>query len=310
MSDRILLTGGAGFIGSALARALVASGREVVVLDKLTYAGERAHLEGVPIELVVGDVCDAALVAELVDGVAAIIHAAAESHVSRSLVEVAPFILTNVEGTRVVLEAAARAGVPHTVHLSTDEVFGSCPPGRPPFSPAAPLAPGNPYAATKAAAEAFVHATAHTFGYRATLVRSTNNYGPRQHAEKAIPCWIEAALGDGPLPIHGDGSPVRDWLHVDDFAEGLLAVLDRGTPGDVHHFSGGNGLRNRDVALRVLALCGRPDTNLSPGPDRPGQDLRYALDDSATREALGWMPRVDFAEGLAATVEWYRGSGG
>ncbi len=306
MTGHVLLTGGAGFIGSAVARALVASGRRVVVLDKLTYAGRREHLDGVPVDLVVGDVCDAELVARLVGGAAGVVHAAAESHVTRSLDDPSAFIRTNVEGTRVVLEAAARAEVPQTVHLSTDEVFGSCPPDHAPFVPSQPLAPGNPYAATKAAAEAFVHATTHTFGYRATVVRSTNNYGPRQHAEKAIPCWIEAALGEGPLPIHGDGSPVRDWLHVDDFAEGLVAVLERGAPGAVHHFSGGNALRNREVAVRILELCGRPPTDLAPGPDRPGQDQRYALDDAATRERLGWAPRVDFEAGLARTVAWYR----
>lgn len=305
MSD-VLLTGGAGFIGSQLARQLVAAGHQVVVLDKLTYAGRREHLDGVDVQLVVGDICDAPLVDSLVAGVDAVIHAAAESHVTRSLDDANAFIQTNVEGTRVVLEAAARADVPHTIHVSTDEVFGSCPDDHPPFQPRDRLAPGNPYAATKAAAEAFVHATRHTFGYAATVVRSTNNYGPRQHPEKAIPYWIGAALGTGPLAIHGDGSPVRDWVHVSDFAAGLLAVLDRGTPGSTYHFAGGNPRQNRQVAERILALCERPAAALQPGPDRPGQDHRYALDDSATRTALDWAPRIPFEDGLAATVAWYR----
>ncbi len=303
---RVLLTGGAGFIGSEVARQLVAADHQVVVLDKLTYAGERTHLDGLDVELVVGDVCDQDLVRELVQGAGAVIHAAAESHVTRSLDDARVFIQTNVEGTRIVLEAAAAAQVPHTIHVSTDEVFGTCPDGHPPFEPHDRLAPGNPYAATKAAAEAFVHATRHTFGYSATIVRSTNNYGPRQHREKAIPYWIGAALGDGPLEIHGDGSPVRDWVHVSDFAAGLLAVLARGTPGSIYHFSGGNPRQNRQVAERILDLCDRPRAALQPGPDRPGQDMRYALDDSATRSELSWQPRTGFDDGLAATIAWYR----
>lgn len=303
---KVLLTGGAGFIGSEVARQLVAAGHQVVVLDKLTYAGKREHLDGLDLELVIGDVCDQALVAELVQGAGAVIHAAAESHVTRSLDDARVFIQTNVEGTRVVLEAAAKAGVAHAVHVSTDEVFGSCPADHAAYQPHDRLAPGNPYAATKAAAEAFVHATRHTLGYAATIVRSTNNYGHRQHVEKAIPYWIGAALGDGPLTIHGDGSPVRDWVHVSDFAAGLLAVLDRGVPGSVYHFSGGNPRQNRQVAERILELCDRPRSALRPGPDRPGQDMRYALDDSATRRDLGWAPRVSFDDGLTQTIAWYR----
>jgi dTDP-glucose 4,6-dehydratase len=303
---KVLLTGGAGFIGSELARQLVAAGHELVILDKLTYAGKREHLAGVDAEFVLGDVCDQPLVERLVKNSEAVIHAAAESHVTRSLDDAGTFIRTNVEGTRIVLEAAARADIQHMVHVSTDEVFGSCPPDHPPFKRFDRLAPGNPYAATKAAAEAFVHAVAHTFGFRATLVRSTNNYGPRQHPEKAIPYWIGAALGQGPLEIHGDGSPTRDWLHVSDFATGMVAILARGEPGSVYHFAGGNALQNFQVAERILALCGREQTALAHGPDRPGQDQRYALDDTETRAALGWSPRHTFEEGLLKTIEWYR----
>ncbi len=303
---RVLLTGGAGFIGSEVARQLISAGHQVVVLDKLTYAGKQEHLEGLDLELVIGDVCDQSLVRELVEGTEAVIHAAAESHVTRSLDEAQVFIQTNVEGTRVVLEAAAAAGVKHAIHVSTDEVFGSCPEGHAPFQPQDRLAPGNPYAATKAAAEAFVHATRQTFDYAATIVRSTNNYGPRQHREKAIPYWIGAALGLGPLTIHGDGSPIRDWVHVSDFAAGLLAVLDRGTPGSVYHFSGGNPRQNRQVAEHILDLSDRPRSALEPVPDRPGQDMRYALDDASTRRELGWRPQIPFEEGLKMTIAWYR----
>jgi len=302
----VLLTGGAGFIGSAAARALLAAGWRVTVLDSLTYAGRRAHLAGLDLRLVVGDVCDGTQVTALARGADAILHAAAESHVGRSLVDPAPFIRTNIEGTRVVLEAAAAAGVAHTVHVSTDEVFGAAPAGVA-FQPGDPPRPGNPYAATKVAAEAFVSAVAHTRGYRATVVRATNCYGPRQHQEKAIPCWMRAAAAGRPVPIHGRGEAVRDWLYVDDFARGLVATLERGRPGAVHHFAGRNTLPNRALAERVIALAGGGE--LAFGPDRPGQDARYALDDSATREALGWRPRVSLEEGLASTWEHYRGGG-
>ncbi|MCB9742064.1 MAG: NAD-dependent epimerase/dehydratase family protein [Alphaproteobacteria bacterium] len=300
---RLLLTGGAGFIGSGLARALLARGWALTVLDKLTYAGRREHLEGLDLELVVGDVCDAPLVAELMQGVDVVVHAAAESHVARALVDPAPFFRTNVEGTRVVLTEAAAAGVAHCVHVSTDEVFGSAPEGEA-FAVDAPLRPGNFYAASKAAAEALVHAVAHTRGFRASVVRCTNNYGPRQHLEKAIPTWTRAASRGEPIPVHGAGEAIRDWLHVEDFCAGVVALIDRGEPGGVYHFSGGNSRMNREVAARIAALCGGGALRFTE--DRPGQDARYALDDAATRDALGWAPEVPFERGLAETVAWYQ----
>jgi dTDP-glucose 4,6-dehydratase len=301
MSGHCLLTGGAGFIGSATARALVQAGWHVVVLDKLTYAGRREHLEGVGVDLVVGDVCDEDLVRQLVSGAGAVVHTAAESHVGRALKDATAFLKTNIDGTRIVLEQSAKAGVPHVVHLSTDEVFGSAPAGVS-FAIDAPLRPGNAYAASKAAAEAFVHATAHTLGSRATIVRCTNNFGPRQHEEKAIPGWIRAALDGEPLQIHGEGSAIRDWLHVEDFAAGLVAVLSNGTPGEVYHFSGHNPLNNLNVAQQIAEMCG--GAVLAHVPDRPGQDARYALDDACTREALGWAPVLSFVAGLKQTLEW------
>jgi dTDP-glucose 4,6-dehydratase len=298
---RILLTGGAGFIGSALARALVADGWTVTVLDLLTYAGRRSHLDDVDAALVVGDVCDEALVRRLTVGQDAVVHAAAESHVARSLVNPAPFLRTNIEGARVVFEAAAAERVPHAVHLSTDEVFGEAPPvGR--FGPDAPLRPGNLYAATKAAAEALVHAIRHTRGYPVSVVRCTNNYGPRQHGEKAVPTWIRLGLAGEPLTLHGDGLARRDWLHVDDFAAGIVALLRQGRPGEVHHFAGGNERENAQLAVQVANLCG--GGALAYLPERPGQDRRYALNDDSTRAALGWAPTISLADGLAATICW------
>ncbi len=298
---RVLVTGGAGFIGSALSRALVAVGHKVVVLDKLTYAGCREHLDGVDVELVVGDVCDAGLAQDLLREQDVVVHAAAESHVTRSLDDVAPFLKTNIDGTRCMLEAAATARVPHFIHISTDEVFGSAPQGVS-FRPNDPLRPGNLYAASKASAEAMVHAVAHTRGYAATIVRCTNNYGPRQHEEKAIPTWIASALTGRPLPIHGDGRAIRDWLYVDDFARGLVSLLEH-PPGGVHHFTGGSPLSNAQVARRVASRLGGVLLHVT---ERLGQDARYDLDDTRTRRDLAWEPRVSFSEGLENTIGWYR----
>lgn len=290
-------------MGSQLARSLSEAGWEVRVLDSLTYAGRREHLEGVDCELIVGDVCDAELVARAVRGCGAVVHAAAESHVSRSLDDADVFIRTNVVGTRVVLDAACREGVERFVHLSTDEVFGAAPAGTS-FGPDAPLQPGNPYAASKVGAEGLVHAWRHSYGYPAAIVRCTNNYGPRQHPEKAIPCWSLAGLQGGPIPIHGEGLAVRDWLHVEDFARGIVAGLERFRPGATWHFAGRQHHENRDIALRIGALLGVGQ--LAYGPERQGQDSRYDLDDTETRAELGWAPEISLDEGLAGTVDWYR----
>jgi dTDP-glucose 4,6-dehydratase len=307
MSERqLLLTGGAGFIGSQLARTLVAKGWAVRVLDRLTYAGHRAHLDGVEVELQVGDICDPAAVARAMRGCAVVVHAAAESHVARSLTDPAPFLRTNVEGTRVMLECAARLGVGRFVHISTDEVFGAAPAGTS-FGVDAPHRPGNPYAASKCGAEALIHAWRHTHGLAADILRCVNNYGPRQHPEKAIPHWSLRGLAGGPVDIHGDGSAVRDWIYVEDFAEGVAAVLERGTPGATWHFAGQAHRTNLEMVRHVMSLVGQ--VQLVHGPDRKGQDARYALDDAATRVALDWSPRVGLDQGLAHTVAWYRQHG-
>ena len=303
MAGHILLTGGAGFIGSAIARRLASTGHRTVVVDKLTYAGRKENLDGVNVELVVGDVCDKALIRELVDGADAVIHAAAESHVTRSLEDGSPFIRTNIEGSRVVVQAAADASVPHCIHLSTDEVFGPAAHGER-FTIHSPHRPSNAYAASKSAAEAFIRSIEHRSHYACSVVRMTNNYGPRQHPEKAIPCWIEHALDNKSIPIHGKGLAERDWLHVEDFCTGILSVLHHGNPGEIHHFSGGNSLPNRQVAEKIAAHCG--GQSIIEGPERPGQDARYGLDDSHTREKLRWEPRFNFDTGLKDLIDWTR----
>lgn len=301
--QRILITGGAGFIGSAVTRHFSADGWQVTVLDALTYAGRRENLDGVDVELVEGDVCDAQRVNELVGSVDVVLHLAAESHVSRSIEDPFPFLRTNVIGTQTVLDACRRAGIERFVHVSTDEVFGSTDvPGG--LGVDAGLRPGNPYAASKVAAEGVIWAARNTHNYRSMMVRCTNNYGPRQHPEKAVPSWILAAITHGALPIHGQGDAIRDWLHVRDFAAGLHRVVEAGTPGLDYHFAGRAARTNLEVAEQVIALLGRG--RVVHLQDRPGQDMRYALDDSTTREALGWAPTVSFPRGLSETVAWYR----
>ena len=301
--SRVLVTGGAGFMGSQLVRSLVESGRDVLVYDKLTYAGNRAFLDGVPHTFIQGDVCDAAAVARALDGVDAIVHMAAESHVARSLTGPDVFLHTNILGTRVMLDEACRAGVDRFIHISTDEVFGQAPHGVA-FGPDAPMRPGNAYSASKVGAEGLVHAWRHTHGYPAAIVRCTNNYGPRQHPEKAIPCWILSALQGGPLPVHGEGTAIRDWLFVEDFARGIVAGLHRWQDQATWHFAGQQHMENRRMAGRINTILGAG--GLRFGPDRQGQDSRYALNDMSTRAALEWAPRVSLEDGLRATIDWYR----
>lgn len=296
--DSVLLTGGAGFMGSAVARALKAAGHRVTVLDALTYAGRRENLAGVGCAFVHGDVCDAPHVRRLVRDADAVVHMAAESHVERSLRDPAVFVRTNVDGTRSVLEACAEADR-LLVHVSTDEVFGSAAPGQL-FGEDDPLRPNNPYAATKAAAEHLVRAWRQSFGLRTRLVRCTNNYGPRQHEEKALVGWALRALRGEPLPLHGRGEAVRDWLHVEDFAAGIVAVLAHGGPRDVFHLAGRTPRTNREMAASIARLAG--GARIVEVPDRPGQDARYALDDAGTRADLGWAPKVALEEGLQALV--------
>jgi len=308
----VLVTGGSGFIGSNLVRLLLAERPDwrVVNLDKLTYAGNAenlADLEGNPrYRFVRGDICNGELVAEIfrtehVDGV---MHLAAESHVDRSILAPAVFIETNVRGTQVLLEAARELGAKRFLHVSTDEVYGSLgPTGL--FTEETPLAPTSPYSASKAGSDLLALAYAHTFGMPVVVTRCSNNYGPYQFPEKLIPLMIANAIRDLPLPVYGDGMNVRDWIHVEDHARGLLAAFEGGASGEVYNFGASCERHNIDLVKRVLALLGKPETLIEYVKDRPGHDRRYAIDSRKARERLGWKPRHAFEDALAATVRWY-----
>jgi dTDP-glucose 4,6-dehydratase len=297
---RVLVTGGAGFIGSHFVRTLTDA--RITVLDRLTYAGDRANIEGVAHDFVHGDVCDAGLLAQVVPGHDLVVHFAAESHVDRSIAGAAEFVRTNVLGTETLLRACLDAGVPKVVQVSTDEVYGTIAVGA--WKEDQPLAPRSPYSASKAGADLLACAYATTYGLPVAITRCGNNYGPFQYPEKLIPLFV-ANLAEGrKVPLYGDGGNVRDWIHVDDHCRAIRLVAQRGVPGEVYHVAGTAELTNRELTAMLLEAMGADWSAVEQVPDRPGHDRRYALDDSKLR-ALGYAPRVPFAEGLAATVRWY-----
>jgi dTDP-glucose 4,6-dehydratase len=310
----LLVTGGAGFIGSHFVRTVLTdgypevAGSTVTVLDRLSYAGNRANLAPVAgharLRFVVGDIRDPAVVDAVVAGRDAVVHVAAETHVDRSIVSAAAFADTNVRGTQVLLDAAVRHGVRRFVQVSTDEVYGSIAAGR--WDESAPLTPRSPYAATKAGGDLLALAYRHTHGLPVVVTRCANNYGPYQHPEKLVPRFVTRLLDGRTVPLYGDGEHVRDWLHVADHCQGLALALARGRPGEVYHLAGGTELTNRQLTGLLLAACGAGWDAVEPVPDRKGHDRRYALDDGKARDELGYAPRVDFPAGLAATVAWYR----
>jgi dTDP-glucose 4,6-dehydratase len=303
---RVLVTGGCGFIGSAYVRTVLEDrpADELVVLDKLTYAGRRENLEGLPVELVVGAIEDPKLVRAAMEGCDAVVNFAAESHVDRSIADQEAFARTHVIGTGMLLDAVRELRVPRCVQVSTDEVYGSIASGS--FTESSPLDPSSPYSATKAGGDLLVSAHAHTYGVEAVICRGSNNYGPRQHPEKLIPLCVLNALHGDRVPVYGDGRQVRNWLYVDDFARAVDLVLMRGRPGEAYNVGGPDELENIEVVRRILDLAGRDPSLIEHVTDRPGHDRRYSLSSEKIRSELGWEPRVRFAEGLERTVDWYR----
>ncbi|MFF5706483.1 dTDP-glucose 4,6-dehydratase [Streptomyces sp. NPDC012794] len=313
---RLLVTGGAGFIGSHFVRTVLDGGYpgheedRVTVLDKLTYAGNRENLPAAHprLDFVHGDICDEALLRELLPGHDAVVHFAAESHVDRSVHSAAEFVRTNVGGTQTLLDAALATGVGRVVHVSTDEVYGSIAEGA--WTEEWPLQPNSPYAASKASSDLIARSYWRTHGLDVSITRCSNNYGPYQHPEKLIPLFVTNLLEGRQVPLYGDGRNIREWLHVDDHCRAIALVLDRGRAGEVYNIGGGNEQTNLHITERLLALCGADASAVRRVADRKGHDLRYALDETKIREELGYAPRVPFEQGLADTVAWYRDNPG
>jgi dTDP-glucose 4,6-dehydratase len=300
---RVLVTGGAGFIGSHFVKRLLAAGDDVVVLDKLTYSGNTGNLPLDEIEFHEGDIAVAADVEQAARSCDAIVNFAAETHVDRSILGAIDFGHTEFFGTQVLLEEVRRTGA-RLVQVSTDEVYGDLDAGGSSREDD-PLRPSSPYSVAKAAGELHIPAYVRTFGVNASITRGSNTYGPNQYPEKLIPLFVTNALDGEPLPVYGDGKQVRDWLHVDDHCAGIDLVLREGKPGDAYNVGGENERENIDVIERILELTGANPALLRHVDDRPGHDRRYSLDTSKLR-ALGWRPTRDFQDGLRETVEWYR----
>jgi dTDP-glucose 4,6-dehydratase len=299
---RVLVTGGAGFIGSHFVKRLLRGGDDVVVLDKLTYSGNRANLpEGT--EFHQGDIAVPADVARAAQGCEAIVNFAAETHVDRSILAAEDFGRTEFRGTQVLLEHVRETGG-RLVQVSTDEVYGDLEAGGS-SRETDQLNPSSPYSAAKAAGELLVPAYVRTFGVNASITRGSNTYGPNQYPEKFIPLFVTNALDGEPLPLYGDGRQVRDWLFVEDHCAGIELVLLQGAAGEVYNVGGGDEHENIDVAERLLELTGADRSLLRSVDDRPGHDRRYSLD-TAKLHGLGWSPQTPFEVGLRETVSWYR----
>ncbi len=313
MKKRVLVTGGAGFIGSHYVRQLVTGGypafaeASVVVLDLMTYAGNLENLSPVSddkrFELVVGDICDADLLGELLPGTDVVVHFAAESHVDRSIIGAGDFMRTNVLGTYTLLQACLESGVKRIVQVSTDEVYGSIETGSWPEDH--PLVPNSPYSASKASADLIARSYYRTYGLQVCVTRCSNNYGPYQFPEKIIPLFVTNLLEGETIPLYGDGGNVRDWLHVDDHCRAVQLVVEGGQPGEIYNVGGGTELTNRELTARLLKEVGADWSSARNVPDRPGHDQRYSVDWTKIRTNLGYEPRIDLDTGLAETVRWY-----
>jgi len=306
---RLLVCGGAGFIGSAFVRSSFARWPDVelTVLDKLTYAGNLANLGPVrdnpKLAFIEGDICDPETVRDAMRGCTHVVNFAAETHVDRSILDPGAFLRTDVEGTRVLLEAVRDLAIERYLQVSTDEVYGHLPaPER--ATEEHPVRPRSPYAASKAGGDLLVGAYHVTYQVPTLITRGSNTYGPYQYPEKLIPLFVTNALSGEHLPVYGDGMQVRDWLAVEDHCSGIAAVLERGTVGGIYNLGAGNERTNMEVIERIVKLTGCDPALIRHVPDRPGHDRRYALE-TERAESLGWRPRVSFEEGLERTVRWY-----
>jgi dTDP-glucose 4,6-dehydratase len=312
----ILVTGGCGFIGSHFIKLILHTRQEyrVVNLDLLTYAGNPENLsredrtaDSRAYVFVHGDIADAKLILELLERerIDAVVNFAAETHVDRSLIDSAPFLRTNVEGTRVLLDAAAKRGIEKYLQVSTDEVYGALQPSDPTFTEESPLKPNSPYAASKAAGDLLVRAYHSTYDLPAVITRCGNNYGPYQFPEKFLPLFITHAMDDRPLPLYGDGQQIRDWIHVEDHSRALLDILERGIAGNVYNIGASSERTNLFMAKSVLGVLNKPEALIHYVKDRAAHDRRYGINSEKLRRETGWEPIVGLEEGLRATIEWY-----
>jgi dTDP-glucose 4,6-dehydratase len=308
---KLVVTGGAGFIGSAFVRMAVGEGIEVVNLDKLTYAGNLENLTSIAekpnYRFVQGDICDGPFVRDLLDQVKpdGMVHFAAESHVDRSILSPGAFFETNLRGTFTLLEAARAAALPRFVHVSTDEVYGSL---EEPLEADEefPLVTNSPYSASKAGSDLLVRSYFKTYKMPVLITRASNNYGPYQFPEKLIPLMIQNVFEDRKLPVYGDGQQVRDWLYVDDHCRGIMAVLRKGREGEIYNIGGNRSLANLSVIHQILEITGKPTSLIEYVKDRPGHDRRYALTNEKLTRETGWEPRMNFESGLRQTITWYQ----
>lgn len=307
---KLVITGGAGFIGSNFVHRTLAAHPDckLLIIDKLTYAGNLKNLEPAlqcgRCEFAQVDICDLAL-GDLLRNCDAVVHFAAESHVDRSIEDAAAFVRTNVEGTYNLIQASRKAGVPRFIHVSTDEVYGSLD-DEGEFTEESPIQPNSPYAATKAASDLLVLAYVRTHGFPAVVTRCSNNYGPYQFPEKFIPLMIAQALAGQQLPVYGKGANVRDWIHVGDHCDAIGVILQQGRLGEVYNIGGGREMRNLDVARLILNTLQRPESLIEFVKDRPGHDLRYALNCDKLSRETGWTAKISFEDGLATTIDWYQ----
>lgn len=308
--SHLLVTGGAGFIGANFVRYWKAHHPEdtIRVLDALTYAGNRQNLDGLDIDFVQGDICDAATVAKAFDGIDMVVHFAAETHVDRSITGSMPFVQTNILGTLTLLEETKKRGdqIKRFHHISTDEVFGALELGtNEKFSEVTHYDPRSPYSASKAASDHLVRSYYHTHHLPITISNCSNNYGPYHFPEKLIPLMILNAMQNKPLPVYGDGLNVRDWIHVEDHCRGIEAILLKGKIGETYCLGGDAERPNIEVVKLVLKYLHKPETLISYVEDRKGHDRRYAIDSSKAKRELGWVPEKSFEQGLQETVQWY-----
>ncbi|PZF64435.1 dTDP-glucose 4,6-dehydratase [Curtobacterium sp. MCBD17_013] len=311
---KILVTGGAGFIGSNFVRRTLEDaypgleGAEVVVYDALTYSGNEQNLAPVAdsprYTFVHGDITDAAKLDEVVPGIDAIVHFAAESHVDRSVRDSGVFVETNVVGTQRLLDAALRHRTQRFVHVSTDEVYGSIAEGS--WTEDRPLEPNSPYSASKAGSDLLARSYHRTHGLDLSITRCSNNYGPYHFPEKVIPLFVTNLIDDQHVPLYGEGNNIRDWLHVDDHTRGIAMVLTRGRAGEIYNIGGGTELTNKELTQLLLDATGKDWSYVDRVADRLGHDLRYSVDISKIQAELGYEPLVPFEQGLADVVQWYR----